>query len=129
MLSSISNKIQSNQELSRISSDANFSQGGIKVISKKLISFRSQSKSGEKKHKIEFRNSNKLSKMNNNNQIKVKMNQTQPFGQALNQTPNQGSYVSNQGQSISHRSKPYQIMDTTPVNDMNKSNYNQNYMT
>jgi hypothetical protein len=97
-----------NQELSRMASDANFNSG-VKVISKKLISFRSQSKSGDKKHKIEFRNSNKL-KLNYNaydkqSTIKIKMNQTQPFNQGMNHTPSNqtGSAVNTGATSITHR--------------------------
>jgi len=65
----------------RTNSDFQDSQGNVKVISKKLISFRSQSKSGEKanKQKIEFKN-NKLNKAQPDKlAIKVKMNKTQPF--------------------------------------------------
>ena len=81
MMSTISNK-QSNPEAIKIGIDGN---SGIKVINKKLISFRSTSKSGDKKQ--DFQNSNKYKHNNNNtyhtNPAKVKMNQTQPFNQAL----------------------------------------------
>jgi hypothetical protein len=67
-----------NIELSRNKSDANIIND-IQVISKKLVSFRSHSKSGEKKGKIEFKNSRNKNIDNKNIGIKVKMNKTQPF--------------------------------------------------
>lgn len=70
-----------NAELNRNNSDMNFSND-VNVLNKKMINLRSQSKSGEKKQKIEFRNSKNKNKdpiSAAQKNIKVQMNKTQPF--------------------------------------------------